>query len=243
MLKKHRNSLLNIIREAGLDPREFNTIDEEIDGCRAFRLQMSDGLLFFAVKTNFVDEKRKFDYKYTDCRIARFKPPFSVGANWGGWYDFDAIERVFKSWLGDSVKKYLAYLAYQAEEAEDQIIPDLWAQLDSSSNSPVASQVIQNTLFSSEEQKRISESLNEFAEEIKRREILTKEQLNLLNERIEYLVEASKRLGRKDWLAAAAGALIGYTFQVGLTANVATQIIHLAGEAIRWIGHTPLLLP
>ena len=240
MLRKYRNALLNLVRESNLDPQRFNPIEEVIDGYDAFRLQVGDSPLYFFMRTAFIDDARKFDCQFSNYVRDHPKPNYpSSGIS--QWYSsFEKIEEDFKQWLDTAARKYLTDLA---EEEEDRIVPDLWAELALPSGSSVDSQVIKNTPFSSDEQERIAETFNEFEKEIKSREILSEEQINLLHERVEYLVESSKRLGRKDWLAAAAGALIGFTFQAGLTSDTATQIIHLAGEALRWIAHTPLLLP
>ena len=239
MLKKYRNALLNVVRAANLDPRHFRPQDEEIGGYQSFRLRVGDGNLYFVIQTTFVGGKRQFHYWYStfvfDHKTRKY-PEYQLT----GWYDFERVEEGFRKWLDEWAQQYIEI---QAEEEEDKIVPDLWAELDLPSDSVVDSQNIQNTMFSSEEQRRIAETLKEFEEEVQRREILSAEQVKLLHERVEYLVESSKRLGRKDWLAAAAGALIGFTFQAGLTSDVAIQIIHLSGEALRWIAHTPLLLP
>lgn len=43
-------------------------------------------------------------------------------------------------------------------------------------------------------------------------------------------------------MIAAAGAFLSFTLQVGLTSEHAMQFIRMAGQAIRWIAHSPLLL-
>lgn len=240
MLRKHSNALLGVVRAANVDPGVFTVIHEESDGYQALRIQVGQTPLYFAVRGSIVREKRQFDYHSSTCTIAHPQPIFSGNTPWGGWFDFEHIETKFKAWLEGPVTKYLAY---QAEEAEGLVIPDLWAEFELSSGSPSEDQALQNTLFSSEEQNRVKETLSEFEEQIKTRKVLSDEQANLLHERIEYLVESSKRLGRKDWLAVAVGALVGFTVQAGLTSETAMQILQLAGEALRWIAHSPLLLP
>lgn len=239
MLRKYRNALLDEIKAFGLDPRGFKTKDEIVDGYDSFRLQAGDIYHYFLLQTCFKDGERQFFCKYSIYTPDHPRPTY-IQFYSTNWVNLESIEQLFRSWLSRSAK---VYFAIQAEEAEDRMIPDLWAELDLRSDSSIDSQNLQNTPFSVEEQERIIETLNNFEKEVQEREILSAGQINLLHERVQYLVDSSTRLGRKDWLAAAAGALIGFTFQAGLTSDVATLIINLAGEALRWIAHTPLLLP
>jgi hypothetical protein len=238
MLKKYRNSLLDMIRAANLDPRRFTPQEEEIDGYQAFRLRVEGSPLYFTTFTRFGGEDREFKSKWSKYVRGHPKPTY-LEYEMRLWSKFKPLQDSFKEWLDTSARKYLSD---RDEEIEDLMITDLWAELDIPSGSTDDSQSLQNTPFSNEEHIRIAAALRELEEEVQRQGGLTTEQANLLHEQVEYLVESSKRLGRKDWLVATAGALIGFTIQAGLTSDAATQIIRLAGEALRWIAHKPLLL-
>jgi len=240
MLRKHRNALLEMIRAANISPKNFNPKEEIIGKYNAFRLQVRDSRLYFLVRETMLSDGRGFDYKYSKYERAHPKPEFPEVSYPSSWYGFERVEQTFKQWLETSVQKYLAD---QAEEEEDQSLPDLWAELDLSSDTIGDVQDLQNNHFSIEEQTRIAEMLREFENEIKRRDILTTDQIKLLHEQVDYLIQSSARLGRKDWLNGAIGALLGYTLQAALTTDTATQIMRLGWEAIKWIAHNPPLLP
>jgi hypothetical protein len=247
ILKKHRNILLELIRSAQLEPQAFRLTEEATESTESLRLDLSDSPHYFVITARFQHGKREFWYEYSTFLIAypnptvnKYQPP-----SWMGFHERESIFSFsivsgFRGWLSASVKKYLDYLA---EEEEDRMLPDLWGELRLPPSSSSSLLRLQNTPFSKEEQARISESLHEYLEEVKKRETLTTEQLNLLQEQVEDLVESSKRLGRKDWLQAAVGALIGVTLSAGLTSPVAVEVIRLAGEALQWLARTPLLLP
>lgn len=240
MLRKYRNALLDVIKEADFNPAEFTPMENVIDGYQAFQLKVGHTPLMFIVRTMLESEGRMFDYKYTRYVRKHPAPLFPANANvFSQWTDFETIKRICSEWLNTSVRMYLDD---KAEEEEDRNLPDLWAELHLSTGSVIDTQTLQNTSFSVGEQMRIADSLTAFEREVQKHEILSSEQFKLLHEQVEYLVESSKRMGRKDWLAAAAGTLIGYTFQASLSSEAATQIVHLAGDALRWIAHTPLLL-
>ena len=245
ILKKHRNSLLELIRAAKLDPQSFSPSEEATETGESFRLEVRDSPYYFTLNARFRDESREFwgeavtfVINYPNPLIGEIK-----SLNWGSfdkalWLQ-EPITQMFGDWLS-SIKKYFNYLA---EEEQEQMLPDLWSELSLPPSSSPSLLNLQNTPFSKEEQIRISESLRDYLEEVKKRGILTTEQLNLLQEQTEDLVKSSKRLGRKDWLQAAVGALIGVTLSAGLTSPIAVEVIQLAGEALQWIARTPLLLP
>jgi len=244
MLKKYRNTLLNFVRAANLDPRKLTPHEGEVrvglstfDG---YDLTLEGSSITFFVAERFNNE-REFNYAGIHCDITR-KGPTPRPGTWYGWTsDFKNVEGGFEKWLSADAKKYFSY---RAEEAEDASTADLWADLDLPPNSAADFQALPNTPFSSAEQVRIADTLNEFLKETQNRELLPAEELRELHEQVDYLIDASKRLGRKDWVMAATGALFSFTLQAGLTAGTASQLFHLASEGLQWIVvHMPLLNP
>jgi hypothetical protein len=53
---------------------------------------------------------------------------------------------------------------------------------------------------------------------------LSKVQIQTLEEKLDYLIDASARLGRKDWLNAFIGAILGYVFTAAFTSESAHTI-------------------
>ena len=107
------------------------------------------------------------------------------------------------------------------EVKQDLDTPDLWAELRHETELLEAgsNKVIENTLFTLEEQREIARRLNKLEEDVRRALSLSGPQTQVLHERIDYLVEASNRLGRKDWL----NTFIGVTLSFVLTAALAPE--------------------
>lgn len=238
ILKKHRNALYGLISRVGLDPQLFSLTEQPTEQGESLRLELSGTPLYFEVTAILSGTERLFRYRYATFKLAYPEPVIS-SLEKKAWGSFETIEYGVLDWLPLHVGNYRKYMA---EVEEERVTPDLWSGLNSQPSPPSALSALQNTPFSQQEQARINDALHEFFDEVKSRAILTPDQLNLLQEQVNYLVEASKRVGRKDWLTMTAGALIGYTLQAGLTTETATQVIRLAGEAIQWIARTPLLL-
>jgi hypothetical protein len=58
--------------------------------------------------------------------------------------------------------------------------------------------------------------------------------MRALDEKVDYLVSAAHRLGRKDWLNVCAGAILGYILTASLAPEAARDM--LVG-LLRTIGH------
>ena len=229
-----------MILEEALDPLVFRAVDADTDKVQLLRLELGDSAFHFSVST-YYDQTgtRRFGYQRVQYRRGYPRPIYIEGAT-HFTNSFPEVENIFRTWLKTEATKYFED---KAEEEEDRTLQDLWAELDISSISSKESRILNNTPFSQDEQKRIVEKLNKLKEEAENLKLVQGRQIELLHERVEYLGEAAKRLGRKDWLMAATGALIELTFEAGLTSEATKHFLQLAGEAIRWImSHPPLLL-
>jgi hypothetical protein len=227
MLRKYRNKLLEVIKSEGWDASLFSGSDETIEDGTAFVIRLDCSPFQFIVRT--CDENSLImDCKYT--LLAR-NYPLSKWFPDSGYYDYEGIEYSFKDWL-KLVDEYI----------EEMKTLDLWTVLTDSLGTFDQKIMQSNTVFSVSEKDRISESLHKLLNEVQREQILNSMQMESLEEEVGYLIEASGRLGRKDWLNAAIGALFGYIIQAALTSETARTLSHLASEAIKWITHNPSFL-
>jgi hypothetical protein len=169
MLKEHKNGLLQLIQECGLDANLFYSEDDSknknsswldvfaeiFNGPRqreiTFRVVLKDTPLMFVVRRG----AESFDQLSFMC--SQFKPGFPLG----GMKKDVSVQRVrsaFKEWLNAVVKRYL----------NDNALPDLWSQLDSyqsffgaSTNSASVAQ--ESESFTTEEKQTVRKSLSKFA--------------------------------------------------------------------------------
>ncbi len=94
----------------------------------------------------------------------------------------------------------------------DDETPDLWAELQGQKEllEGATDPAAENTPFTSDERDGIARQLNELREYVSRTYSLSGPQLEDLDSKVDYLVDASSRLGRKDWLNAYIGAMFGW---------------------------------
>jgi hypothetical protein len=105
-----------------------------------------------------------------------------------------------------------------AEIKRDIETPDLWAQLQGEAEllGAASDETVENTPFTPAEQEEIAGQLRELREYVRRTYSLSKSQTRFLEERLDYLPEASNRVGRKDWLLMAAGVMLTYFLEAAL---------------------------
>ena len=227
MLKRYKNSLLETVAKEQVDPRIFELSAADLEGNSAIEFLVRGTLLRFVVATS-PDDPHKFRFMYT--RFAPAVPKSRIS----DWYDFGPIRAYFERWLNESVKLHL----------EEQVMPDLWNQLEpGKTGADLLLHDLDNSPFTEHEHSRVQESLLRVLREVRSHNVLTSEQIELLEERLEYLIESSARLGRKDWLICVLGAVFGLVLQAGLTGEAGRYVSKIVWQAVEWAASQPVLLP
>lgn len=171
--KWQKNEIFEAIEIAGLNPREFDLED---------------------VDTNVrIKHRWSASYFIIGGSPLHYVVNYVVGDGQAWPYDINvhfwqAVVERFKGWLGD-VKR-------------DLETPDLWAELQQEAEllGVASDEVTQNTPFTPVEQEEIARQLRELAKYAEHTYSLSEAPMRILNEKIDYLVQATHRLGRKDWL-------------------------------------------
>jgi hypothetical protein len=125
--------------------------------------------------------------------------------------------------------QWLRRLKREAEE------PDLWAAISGESALVLGASAggVGNAPFSSPERQRISGTLNEIREYLVATQQLSGARLAFAEERLRYLEEASSRIGRKDWVNLAYGALINIAVGAALSPQAARDAAAVGGRRAR----------
>jgi len=205
MRKLQKNEIVNAIHAVGLDPRQFD---------------LEDGDGQFCIK-----------HKWTlSCFTIRSK----------GMYD-DASYVV-----GDSIEWPINECSWQTilprisgwlkEVKSDLETPDLWADLQREARLLDATfeDVTENTLFTLVEQNEIKTRVQALAEHMRRTYSLSAPQMQAMDAKLDYLIEAARFFGRKDWLILCAGAIFGYII-IALLPPEAAHDMFLS--LLRAVGH------
>jgi hypothetical protein len=125
--------------------------------------------------------------------------------------------------------------------------PDLWAELRQVPEVLAASQTTDasNAPFTPNEQSEISRRLDEIKKLVQERFELTDEQLAVIDQRLDDAEEASKRLGRKDWIMMFYGSVMS-TFMTDavpptVIQTVLTTVLHGIAHIFGFGGAPPII--
>jgi len=207
LLPTQSNAVFVAIKDAGLDPNEFKWDKAYSRATPAYGAPFYVPVLIHGPSGSSFT----FDIDRNGNHYAIFVPSFQTpeGEELTGAWDTQLA----------LVSEWLEYLKreYQA--------PNLWAELGSQ-NELAGGELagVENTPFTPDEQRQIEAQLRETKVFVRKSFELTEEQYLAIDSRLDYLVEASGRMGRVDWRTAFAG--------VFLTAIV-TGV--LPGDAVREI--------
>jgi len=194
--KWHKNNIFEAIQAVGLQPREFDLDDSGTE-----------------VRINHKSSE--------SCLIVRRESGHYVGQSVVGdghvWpyspCSWQTLMPRVSSWL-EEVKR-------------DLETPDLWAELQREAKllRVGSNEVTENTPFTSDEQKEIARRLDELAKHVRKTHSFSKMQTQSLDEKLNYLVDASGRLGRKDWLNAFIGVTLAFMLGTALPPDSARTAV------------------
>jgi len=201
MLKQYRNNLLQIIQEQGLNPRLFQSEENELYEKKAFEITLKDSPMKFIVRNN-PGNFHKFIWNYT-----YFEPEYHM-VECTSFENKEVLYATFSDWLQNHVKPYI----YEITE------PDMWTHVESETPLINGSEITEEgtSTFSDDEKIRIRMSINEFRLVIIKNFEPTKEELKIINARLEYLADSVDRLNKLDWRSIAFTTLIAISTALAL---------------------------
>jgi hypothetical protein len=237
LLVSQRNQLLEIVREADLSPGDFEW--QERDGSWAGWVNNdlptlvhvpSDFFCAFALAEHGERPVRGVTY-HGGRHMLCCSPGTDSPRDMFFFIPWTDLQIYFRSWL-ENLKREL-------------VAPDLWATLQNQSALLrfAGREETENSPFSGEERNRIQASLEQIKSEMITTQMLTSGQTQILLERLDYLIDASSRLGRKDWILTAAGVVIGVVVQAALSSNATTRLFQVADHALGWLVALTVYLP
>jgi hypothetical protein len=190
-----QNELLEAIQEARLAPEEF---DLNIGDDKSTLTHLPTGANFVLSGIG----------RYSVRRVAGDGP---------------AEERERLSWY--AVKEQVAL--WLIDVKFDVGTPDLWAQLEGERKllEAISDDSVENRPFTEAEQKQVAEQLQELRSYVRDAHSLSDAQVRLLDEKLDYLVDATSRAGRRDWLLMLAGVMLSYVLAADLPGEAARDIL------------------
>jgi hypothetical protein len=205
--KRDRNRIYRVIEEGRLNPAEFEFMDA---GERAILTHSSGSTFEFSIEPG---TRNRHEYRF---RVAEGIDEDGAASS----IDTLTILQLPK-WLG--------------EIQETVGVPDFWEELRRGRQLLTEfQQESGNTPFTDDEQKQIAVRLREIKAEIGEQFELTSEQIAQVNEKLDEAAEASKYMGRKDWLIYFLGTITALIITATVAAGVGE---HIFTTVIQGIAH------
>lgn len=218
LLKSQANQVLEELRYGGWNPSEFKWEDTVSPNFglkhRVSQLTHHPSGYYF-----IFDNPGGFHSKWSPAMEQRVQ-----GTKSGSW---NQQVMHFRQWLG--------YLRREVES------PDLWAEIAKESELLEATAADDsNTPFNEGEKAYILSGIEEIKEFL-----LTAHKLDpeLVEARLNYLAEATNRVGRKDWINLLISVLVGIVMQAALPSETTRELFRFVGTVLRQILKQQLLLP
>jgi hypothetical protein len=221
MLKRYTNALLDAIRGAGSNPNDFTGIDDPKESF-GFVITFEPAELEFMV-SHEPENPHWFWYSFT--RYTGANPVVAGPFPDSGSCQFDDVLSAFGNWLAGDVQTSI----------EEQLIPDLWAQLTETAISPRGEDAEEN--FSSEQRQQIRAALKTFQVLVEETFDPSELQGELITEHLDYLSEAVDRLNRFDWKSVAISTLVTISVALSLDTERGRQLYGLFQQAFAMLMH------
>jgi hypothetical protein len=208
--KRDRNKIYRLIEASGLDPAEFSFKDTSnkitiVHGSESrFELTLEEQTIHGLRNFGFDSDIEK---RYT-CR-------FNVTDGIIGRYSAEGSPTLIDIWVPTWLR----------EIRETIGAPDLWEELKNRRQLLAEAQhESENTPFTGEEQRQIAAQLQEIKDQLQEQSELTNEQLTEVNKKLDEVAEASKRMGRKDWLVFLLGTITALIITATVTGGLGEHI-------------------
>jgi hypothetical protein len=218
ILKSQANELFQLIESVHLLPQDFKWTT--VNSVNEAYLEVSK-LIHISSNYYFQFDFRGGNrfYEFSPGDTAQFE---KASAHW------DIQKKAFIRWL-NNLKR----------EIES---PDLWSAIANEKIfSEAPSSDNNDAIFSNEERIRIAQNINEIKQYLLSTQSFSTEQKQYLDGRFDYLVAASERLGRKDWILLAVGTLTNIIIGMALMPDIARELFRIAGAVLKWVLITQLL--
>lgn len=150
------------------------------------------------------------------------------------------VERQRPGDWGNQLSYFAYWLIYLKREINS---PDLWGEL-AKYQLPPGEQIgkdIGNEPFTFQQVQQIADSLKKIAQYLETNLRLDAKQKALVNEKLDYLIEGSKRQGKRDWINQAIGVVFTIAVDLALDPEKAKTLWNILKTAIS--GIFPQLLP
>lgn len=220
MLKEYKNQVFELLRTStlGIDSFEITQTDTKT------AIQFKNSPFQFIITQNS-SSFHSFDYTYV-----LFAPKIEFVGRYSDemasfltedeyWVPFQDVLNVMRAWIDDDIQAYI----------KEQNTVDLWKEYQKGDKSFNINAIDfdDKKEFTLDERQQIKLGINELKMLIHKQLETTTEEQAIVNDRLDYLVEASSRLNKFDWKGTAIQTLIAITINLSFDTERGRQLFDL----------------
>ena len=196
LLNTQKDSLFKILVEEGFNPQDFKLEDGGIS-------------ILHYVKDNYYCKFQMSDDYYS--RMIIFSPGTLLQEEYYAkdMVDWHAYEKGFRNWLANLKRELNADF--------------LWEKLRSESSQIFISNNISNDAFLPYEKEMIHQKFESIMSQLKNLD-LSHENLDIINEKLNHLLELTEKLDKVDWLSILIGTIAGLIVNLSITQDTVRTI-------------------
>lgn len=218
-LKSQQNEIFQMIQNKGFDPSKFELNEE-----KSQQSVDKGGLPDTISKINYSGTNFYFIFDFLrEIHYSEFSP---------------GKETLVEEQYPGSWKQQIGYVESWLTNLKKEIAePDLWEQLSEYqiAQEDQLSPETENDPFSPDQVEQIISGINRIKAHLTNELQLDTEQENEANEKLDYLIDAAKRQGRKDWFHTAIGVIVTISVSLALSPEQANTIWGFLREAVTGI--------
>lgn len=200
MKKKFKNDIFNYLSANMIEIDKFDLIEDN----NRTEILLKDSPLKFIIGTS------PQSYDWLDYQFVTFSPDFALSDIYppNDWVDFKNVFDGFKSWITNHVEEFI----------EDGQTYDLWSEYKKGNKSLNFREIeFENQeSFSFDEKAQIKMAINELKLLIHKSLEISEEEQQLVNDRLEYLIDAINRLNKFDWKSVAISTIMSISIALTL---------------------------
>jgi hypothetical protein len=204
LLRTQKNELLECVKEAGLNHKNFEwgeditEVGSEYKPVGTYPVSI---VRYLHTDFYFKFDRDPFD-KFFCISHPRTRELTETSSSYA--YKWEGALIRFKEWLS---------------RLKEQEVPDLWEQLKeyAPDETFIGTAEISNAPFSYSEAENIIGSLDKLQTQIEENFNLRGQQLAFVKRQIDYLKDAAKRQGRKDWMHTSIGVIVTIAMDLALS--------------------------
>ncbi len=235
MLTTYKNGFIQAIKNQQLDPVDFSVLENTSQyPPEVFKksglpvvttIRFRDSGLRFEI-TDIPTTLHQFFANYTrfdaGCPLRRSGPGKP-------YLPIDRVYVLFSEWLMKELKPYI----------EEMKQPDLWQQIEQQKQLVSADPLTdcETSPFTEAEKQQVRVSIGQFRVLIVESFSPTQEQLEVINQRLDYLSGGVDRLSRFDWKALALAIVVGIGINLCVDAEGGRKLFELFRQAFSGVLH------